>query len=91
MPDKQKVSTINGRLYWGEKYSLPQTLDLLQIQKESYEWFIREGISESLKEISPVTDFTGKNWKLEFKEHRFGSPHLTPAQSVINDKSIDIP
>src|SRR3989338_2922981 len=91
MPDKQKVSTINGRLYWGEKYSLPQTLDLLQIQKESYEWFIREGISESLKEISPVTDFTGKNWKLEFKEHSFGSPRFTPAQCVIKGISFDAP
>src|SRR3989344_5564689 len=91
MPDKQKVSTINGRLYCGEKYSLPQTLDLLQIQKESYEWFIREGISESLKEISPVTDFTGKNWKLEFKEHSFGSPRFTPAQCVIKGISFDAP
>ena len=91
MPDKQKVSTINGRLYWGEKYSLPQTLDLLQIQKESYEWIIREGISESLKEISPVTDFTGKNWKLEFKEHSFGSPRFTPAQCVIKGISFDAP
>ncbi|OGE39642.1 DNA-directed RNA polymerase subunit beta [Candidatus Daviesbacteria bacterium RIFCSPHIGHO2_12_FULL_47_45] len=78
-------------MYWGEKYSLPQTLDLLQIQKESYEWFIREGISESLKEISPVTDFTGKNWKLEFKEHSFGSPRFTPAQCVIKGISFDAP
>ena len=84
-------STINGRRYWGVKTASPKKIDLLQIQKESYQWFIEKGIAESLKEISPVTDFTGKNWKLEFGEHSFGSPRYTPEQCITKGISYDAP
>ncbi len=88
MPD---IKTINGRLYWGKNAALPKSLNLLQIQKTSYDWFIREGIAQSLKEISPVIDFTGKNWKLEFGDHSFGNPRFTPEQCVLKGISFDAP
>ena len=33
---------------------------LLEIQKDSYQKFIKEGIGEALKEFSPITDYAGK-------------------------------
>ncbi|MGI6602502.1 MAG: DNA-directed RNA polymerase subunit beta [Saccharofermentanales bacterium] len=33
--------------------------NLLEIQKESYRWFIEEGLMEVLEEASPITDFSG--------------------------------
>jgi len=36
---------------------------LLDIQRKSYEWFLREGLEEILRDISPISDFNG-NLKL---------------------------
>ena len=39
--------------------------NLIEIQKKSYDWFVREGLRELLRDISPIQDFTG-NLVLEF-------------------------
>ncbi len=46
---------------------------LLDIQRNSYKWFIHEGLNEILKDISPISDFTG-NLELYFKSFSFGEP-----------------
>src|SRR5215472_1243612 len=47
---------------------IPAVLDvpnLVKIQRESYKWFLKEGIREVFKEVSPIKDFTG-NLELHF-------------------------
>ncbi|MDR7428015.1 MAG: DNA-directed RNA polymerase subunit beta [Armatimonadota bacterium] len=39
--------------------------DLVEVQRRSYEWFLREGIREVFAEVSPIQDFTG-NLELHF-------------------------
>lgn len=69
------------RLYWGKQnLPLPQ-LDLTAIQRNSYEWFLSEGIAEAFEEINPIEDFTGKNWSLEFLDYRFDEPKITPDEA----------
>ena len=48
--------------------------DLIEVQKSSYDWFIREGIKELLEEISPVTDFTGRDLELHFEDYFLDEP-----------------
>ena len=36
-----------------------QMPDLLEIQKESYNWFMEKGISEVLEDVSPIVDYSG--------------------------------
>ncbi|MDD4352293.1 MAG: DNA-directed RNA polymerase subunit beta [Candidatus Gracilibacteria bacterium] len=43
--------------------------NLIEIQTDSYNWFLNEGIAELLDEISPIEDFTGKNLELHFIKH----------------------
>lgn len=75
-----------NRLYWGnEKVKLPK-MDLLAIQKESYQQFLTDGIGETIKAIGAIEDFTGKNWRLEFGNHSFLEPKLTPTQA--KDKGL---
>ncbi len=50
--------------------------NLLEIQKEDYNWFIDEGIKEVLDEISPVESFTG-NVTLEFGNFFFEEPRYS--------------
>ncbi|MDY6018551.1 MAG: DNA-directed RNA polymerase subunit beta [Anaerococcus sp.] len=42
---------------------IPQALDLpnlLKVQKDSYQWFLDEGLGEILEDISPIEDYNGK-------------------------------
>ena len=65
------------RQYWGKiEKKLPE-LNLLSIQKESYKWFISEGVKEVIDEISPIEDFTGKNWELSLGNYKLGDPKIT--------------
>ncbi|WP_028307174.1 DNA-directed RNA polymerase subunit beta [Desulfitibacter alkalitolerans] len=47
--------------------------DLIEIQKNSYNWFIQEGLREMFQDISPIQDFTG-NLILEFIDYSLGEP-----------------
>ena len=42
--------------------------NLLKVQKDSYDWFIKEGLGEVLKDISPIVDYSG-NLVLEFFDY----------------------
>ena len=42
--------------------------NLIKVQKDSYEWFVKEGLGEVLKDISPIIDYTG-NLVLEFFDY----------------------
>ena len=51
----------------------PQVLDLpnlLKVQKDSYDWFLKEGLGEILEDISPIEDYNG-NLILEFIGYEF--------------------
>lgn len=65
------------RQYWGKQAEKLPEMDLLGIQKESYKWFIAEGVQEVIDEISPIEDFTGKNWELTLGEYKLGEPKVT--------------
>ncbi len=47
---------------------------LIETQIDSFAWFMREGLRELFDEISPITDFTGKNLELHFRDYTFGAP-----------------
>jgi DNA-directed RNA polymerase subunit beta len=69
---------------------LPE-LDLLEMQKSSYQEFIKTEIAEQLKDISPIDDFTGKNWTLSFGAHSFGTGKLSPEEARLKGLNYDAP
>ncbi len=60
-----------------EEKNLPE-INLSEVQRESWQWFLGEGIAQELEGISPIEDFTGKNWQLSLGEHSLGSPTVPP-------------
>ena len=34
--------------------------NLIEVQRDSYQWFLDEGLSEAFADISPITDYSGK-------------------------------
>ncbi len=49
----------------GDSIDIP---NLIKVQKDSYEWFVKEGLGEVLKDISPIVDYSG-NLVLEFFDY----------------------
>ena len=64
---------------------------LIETQVNSFEWFRREGLRELFEEISPITDFTGKNLELHFKEYQFGEPRFDEFQCRERDLTYAAP
>src|ERR1035437_646161 len=65
------------RNFGKEEENLPE-INLSQVQKESWQWFLSEGIKEELIAISPIDDFTGKNWQLSLGDHSLGETTTSP-------------
>lgn len=48
--------------------------NLIEIQKNSYEWFLNEGLQEVFKDVSGITDYTG-NLVLDFVDYKLDVEH----------------
>jgi DNA-directed RNA polymerase subunit beta len=56
---------------------IPEVLPVpnpIELQLESFRWFIDKGLRELFDEISPIKDFTGKVMELQFLDYEFGDP-----------------
>ena len=64
---------------------------LIETQINSFEWFRREGLRELFDEISPITDFTGKNMELRFLDYTFGEPRYDEYECRERDMTFAAP
>ncbi|MDQ3963190.1 MAG: DNA-directed RNA polymerase subunit beta, partial [Actinomycetota bacterium] len=64
--------------------------NLISVQKESFDWFLKEGLSETLNDISPIEDFTG-NLALQFLMHRFEEPKFDEDECKEKDMTFSRP
>ena len=63
---------------------------LIDIQRKSYEWFLKEGLVDILHDISPITDFTG-NLELSFENFDLGTPKYGVEECKERDESYSAP
>lgn len=70
---------IGGRVFLREDETLENMRSLIEVQIESYKWFLVEGLAELLKEVSPITDFSGRKMELHILGHTFDPPKYDPA------------
>ena len=63
---------------------------LIDIQRKSYEWFLKEGLVDILHDISPITDFTG-NLELSFDTFDLGTPKYGVEECKERDESYSAP
>ena len=80
-----------NRTFWKTAPKNLPELDLLNVQLESYQWFIKTGIQEALKSISPIDDFTGKNWQLEFGDYSIGQAKYSPRKALEKGLTYEVP
>ncbi len=55
--------------------------DLIEIQKDSYRWFLEEGLAELFDEINPVADFIGRDLELYFEDYYLDEPKFSELES----------
>jgi DNA-directed RNA polymerase subunit beta len=60
--------------------------NLISVQRESFSWFLNEGLKETLADISPIEDFTG-NLALQFLTHEFKDPKFD--EDECKEKDLD--
>ena len=80
-----------NRENWGSINSVLPELNLIQIQIDSYKQFLQDGIRESLTELNPIRDFTGKVFEFEFLSNRIGLPKITPKQCLEKGVTFEAP
>ena len=64
--------------------------DLIEIQRHSYEWFLKEGLSSIFADISPIQDFTG-NLVLEFLDYSLGEEKYCVEECKERDATYSAP
>jgi DNA-directed RNA polymerase subunit beta len=87
IPDTRNVS--RGRRHRVSFAKIPEFIDmpdLVEVQRRSFDWFLREGIREVFDEISPIQDFTG-NLALHFAVDS-GRRKTSPPGSVFDGSEV---
>ena len=64
--------------------------DLVAVQRDSFKWFLEEGIAETLTDISPIEDFTG-SLKLELADPEFEPPKYSEEECKEKDMTFSRP
>ncbi len=73
--------------------SIKEVLDmpnLIEIQQNSYQWFLRDGLREMFRDISPIQDFTG-NLILDFVDYALRTPKYTVEECKARDVTYSAP
>src|SRR5438445_6079736 len=71
-----------------EKLPIP---NLIELQLDSFSWFIDKGLRELFDEISPIKDFTGKVMELQFLDYEFGPPKYSELECRTKDLTFSRP
>ena len=76
----------NVRMSFSKINEVLQMPDLLEVQKNSYQWLLEKGITEVLQDVSPIVDYSGK-FAIEFVGYSIDS---TPKYPVEECKARDV-
>ncbi|MEI7619975.1 MAG: DNA-directed RNA polymerase subunit beta [Candidatus Falkowbacteria bacterium] len=78
------------RFFTDSKESMPMP-DLIEIQKDSYKWFLDEGLAELFDEISPITDFNNRDLELYFEDYYLDKPKFSEVESRAKNITYEAP
>lgn len=87
----QTSQVMRERVYFTPQRDAMDLPDLITIQKASYDWFLKEGIGELLHEISPISDFIGRDLELTFDEYSIDEPKFDEATSKSKNITFEAP
>jgi len=99
MPESKKLtvkksfsqhSSLSKRKFF-RKTSMVSLPNLIEVQKNSYNWFLEEGLKQNLEEVSPLADFTSKEMELSFGEYYLDEPKYDEFTAQNKNVSYEAP
>ena len=92
MPNEIKLGK-NTRMSYSKITEASEMPNLIEVQKNSYEWFLTDGLLEVLKDVSPITNFSSrddqeKSCKWFLSDEMFGSVFSKPQIDDMADKLV---
>ncbi len=63
--------------------------NLIETQVKSFKWLVAEGLKEVFKEFSPIADYSGKKFQLEFTSFSLGEPKCDQNYAKTNKLSYE--
>ncbi|MFI5260648.1 MAG: DNA-directed RNA polymerase subunit beta [Candidatus Paceibacteria bacterium] len=65
--------------------------DFVGHQRSSFDWLLKDGLMELFKEFSPITDYSGKKFELQFESFEIGEPKFDEAFARENIRTYEAP
>ncbi len=78
MPKPHKLGK-NTRMSFAKIDEALEMPNLIEVQKKSYQWFVTEGLRDVLRDVSPITDYSG-NLSIEFVDFRIDRSPKYPVE-----------
>ena len=87
----KKPTASSERVYFTSGDNALPLPNLIAHQKDSWRWFVEEGLSEIFSEINPIDDYTGQKLSLKFGKYYFGEPKNTDQFAKENNLTFEAP
>ena len=82
---------VRKKIFGAQQKKATEPPDLLELQRDSFRWFLEEGLPDELKLISPIKGFHGK-LELSFTgKCVFGKPKYSPSECLIRETTYAMP
>ncbi|OGL85821.1 DNA-directed RNA polymerase subunit beta [Candidatus Uhrbacteria bacterium RIFCSPLOWO2_02_FULL_48_12] len=81
----------SARTFFTKLHEAAPLPDLIAIQKQSYEWFLKDGLHELFDEISPIKDFTSRDLELYFTDYYLDEPKFDEVTSKAKNVTFESP
>ena len=95
MLSSAESSTLTTAASARKRYArIPEVLpipNLIELQLDSFAWFVDKGLRDLFDEISPIKDFTGKVMELQFLDYEFGAPKYSEEECRTKDLTFSKP
>src|SRR6202142_1998027 len=80
-----------ARKFFTRQHETALLPNLIEVQLNSYRWFIEKGLKELVSEVNPIRDFTGKNLELFFGDYFFDKPKYDEFTSRERNTTYEAP
>ncbi|MBI1999116.1 MAG: DNA-directed RNA polymerase subunit beta [Parcubacteria group bacterium] len=85
------MATQTKKYFSRYKKPMIEMPNLVESQRASYEWLLTNGIAELTKEFSPISDYSGKKFELEFLSFEFSPPAYDEFYAKENKLTLESP
>ncbi len=89
--DLQNVGQREKKHFKNYKKPLLDLPDLFEGQVESFKWLLKDGVQDVLKEFSPISDYSGKKFEMDFVDFEIDEPKYDEKYARENKLTYEAP